>query len=141
MKIFELLLSFCCLANIILCLIIYYIAHEPQMDNVAISLKIMVTFVTGMSVVFMVMAKLTMAKIIKDDHISNMKKLVQNIVVTAILLLPHPSAWTHGICLPDSLEGYYVDDLLTACVLLRVIFLGRILLKSLSYYGTRYVLH
>ena len=135
-KVFEGLLSFCCLANIVLCLLLYYIASTPELQMVVIRLKLMVSLLTALGLLFMVLAKLTMAKIIKDA-VWNWRKLASDILVKGLFLLPHPNVWTHGMQLGSHPEGYYLDDLLMVCVLLRIVLLGKILFKSLSYYGTR----
>lgn len=95
-RVFEGLLSFCCLSSIILCLAIYSNSHQPDMENAVMRLKMMVTVLTMLSLLFMGLAKLTMAKIIKDDAIWNSRKMASDIIVTSIILLPHPTVWTHG---------------------------------------------
>lgn len=130
------MLCFCCLANIVLCLVMYYIDSDLELEAVVLRLKLMVSLLTMLGLMFMILAKLTMTKIIKDA-VWSWQKLFTDILVKGLLLLPHPNFWTHGLKLGSSFEGYYIDDLLMVCVLLRIVLLGKILFKSLSYYGTR----
>lgn len=136
-KLFEGLLSCCCLANAGLCLLLYYMRKGSEEGSSHFRLKLMLSFLTGLSLVFMALAKLTMINTIKDAQ-QHYRKLAADIALSSFLLLPHPCIWSSGVTVTLLEEDSNLDDLLTACVLLRIVLLSKIIFKSLSYYGTRY---